>query len=89
MMRSTLLLALLLPVAAVAQSPSDVAYCRQLANLYDRYVGLGDYGTTRGANPGSTESQLASAQCRAGNIAGIPSLERILQRNGFTLPPRS
>jgi len=86
-MRSILLLALLLPTAALAQSPSDVTYCRQLADLYDRYVGLGDYGATRGANPGSTDSQIASAQCRAGNPAGIPALERVLQRNGVTLPP--
>jgi hypothetical protein len=83
-----LLLAALGPAAASAQSPSDVAYCHRLVELYDRYVGQPDYGSVRGTSPGGTDAQVASAQCRQGNPAGIPVLERALQRNGFSLPSR-
>jgi hypothetical protein len=83
-----LLLALLLPAAALAQSPSDVAYCRRLADLYYRYIGQPDYGSIRGIGPGSLDSEVAAAQCRQGNTEGIPVLERVLRNNGFTLPPR-
>jgi hypothetical protein len=83
-----LLLAALSPATAFAQSPSDVAYCQRLVELYDHYVGQPDYGTARGTNPGGTDSQVAVAQCRQGNPAGIPVLERALQRNGVTLPSR-
>ncbi len=91
-MRSAFLLlplTLLLPAAAFAQaSPADVAYCNRLADLYDRYLGQADYGSERGYYPGSLQSQVASSQCRTGNPAGIPVLERVLRNNGFTLPPR-
>ena len=83
-----LLLAALSPAAAFAQSPSDVAYCQRLVELYDRYIGQPDYGTVRGTNPGGTDSQVAATQCRQGNPAGIPVLERALQRNGTSLPAR-
>jgi hypothetical protein len=83
-----LLLAVLSPAVASAQSPSDVAYCHRLVELYDRYIGQPDYGSVRGTNPGGTDSQVAAAQCRQGNPAGIPVLERALQRGGFSLPPR-
>ena len=83
-----LLLSALSPAAASAQSSSDVAYCHRLVELYDRYVGQLDYGTVRGTNPGGTDSQVAAVQCRQGNPAGIPVLERAPQRNGVSLPPR-
>ena len=44
----SLLLAVLSPMTAVAQSSADVAYCNQLADLYDRYLGRADYGAERG-----------------------------------------
>ena len=87
-----LLLAALSPAAAFAQSPTqsptDAAYCQRLVELYDHYVGQPDYGTARGTNPGGTDAQVAAAQCRQGNPAGIPVLERALQRNGVSLPSR-
>ena len=83
-----LLLAALSPAAASAQSPSDAAYCQRLVELYDHYVGQPDYGTARGTSPGGTDSQVAVTQCPQGNPAGIPVLERALQRNGVTLPSR-
>ncbi|HLG49120.1 MAG TPA: hypothetical protein VKY24_22940 [Reyranella sp.] len=83
-----LLLAALSPATAFAQSAADLAYCNRLADLYDRYLGQADYGSERGYAPGSLDSQVASAQCRAGNPAGIPVLERLLRNNGFSLPPR-
>lgn len=82
-----LFLASLLPASAFAQSP-DAAYCGRLVAIYDRYIGQPEYGSVRGTNPGSTDSQVAAAQCREGNPAGIPALERALQKNGFSLPPR-
>ncbi len=83
-----ILLAGLVPAAALAQSPSDVAYCRRLADLYYRYIGQPEYGSIRGTSPGSLDSEVAAAQCRQGNTEGIPVLERVLRNNGFTLPPR-
>jgi hypothetical protein len=84
----SLLLAMLSPMATVAQSSADFAYCQRLADLYDRYLGRADYGAERGYYPGGLDTQVASSQCRQGNPAGIPVLERVLRNNGFTLPPR-
>jgi hypothetical protein len=83
-----LLAAALAPAAASAQAPSDVQYCHRLADLYDRYIGQPDYGSVRGTSTGSVDSQVAAAQCRQGNPAGIPVLEQVLKHSGFTLPPR-
>jgi hypothetical protein len=87
-MRLAFLPAILLPAAAFAQSP-DVAYCRRLADLYDRYLGESDNSPQRDNPSNSLEGQVASAHCREGRPAtAIPALERILRGNGFTLPPR-
>ncbi len=83
-----LLFAALSPAAASAQSSSDIAYCHRLAELYDRYIGQPYYSSIRGTSPGGVDNQVAAAQCRQGNPAGIPVLERALQRNGFSLPAR-
>ncbi len=82
--------AALLPAAAFAQaSPADIAYCNRLADLYERYLGRSPYGTERGMNSGSLDSEVATAQCRQGKPdRAIPVLERVLRNNGFTLPPR-
>ena len=84
-----MLLALLVPVAAFGQSPAaDVAYCNRLADLYERYIGRNEFSPSRSYGRSSLEGDVASNQCRQGNPAGIPVLERVLRGNGFTLPTR-
>ena len=85
--------AVLGPAAAFAQSssgasPADAAYCNRLADLYERYIGRNEFSTNREFGRGSLEGDVASNQCRQGNPAGIPVLERVIRNNGFTLPPR-
>lgn len=90
-MRTTLLLlALLLPTAALAEgSPNDVAYCNRLADLYVHYIGRSEAGPYDDIRRGSNDTQVAASQCRQGITAtAIPVLERVLRDNGFTLPPR-
>jgi len=79
------LFGLLLFAGAPAQA-DDVAYCKALAKTYERYVVKIDSGHT--VQRGSTDASVAFEQCRNGNIAGIPVLERELRNNHFTLPPR-
>lgn len=84
-----LFLAVLVPATALAQAPAaDVAYCNRLADTYERYIGRNEFSSNRSFGRGSLEGDVASAQCRQGNTAGIPVLERVLRNNGFTLPPR-
>ena len=84
-----LLLIALIPATALAQSSAaDVAYCNRLADLYERYIGRNEFSTNRQFGRGSLEGDVASIQCRQGNPAGIPVLERVLRNNGFTVPPR-
>ena len=91
-MRTTLffLLAVLLPATALAQSPAaDTAYCNQLADLYDRYLGRTQFSPGRSFGRSSLDGDVASAQCREGRPEpAIPVLERVLRNNGYTLPPR-
>jgi hypothetical protein len=91
-MRTTLLLlALLLPATALAQSSAaDVAYCNRLADLYERYIGRNEFSPSRSYGRGSLEGDVASTQCRQGKAVdqAIPVLERVIRGNGFTLPPR-
>jgi hypothetical protein len=83
------LMAGLSPAVAFAQSPAgDIAYCNRLANLYERYIGRSDNAPSRPNMGGSLSADVAAAQCRQGNVSGIPALERVIQNNGFTLPPR-
>jgi hypothetical protein len=84
-----LLLAVLLPAAASARSaPADVAYCQRLVAVYDRYIGRNEFSSNREFGRGSLDGDVASAQCRQGNPAGIPVLERVLRNNRFSLLPR-
>jgi primosomal replication protein N len=83
-----MLLAVLGPAAAFAQSPADVAYCNRLADVYERYIGRNEFSTGRSFGRSSLEGDVASNQCRQGNPEGIPTLERVLRNNGFSLPPR-
>ena len=88
-MRYAFLFAVLLPTTAFAQSPAaDVAYCNRLADTYERYIGRNEFSSNRSFGRGSLDGDVAAAQCRAGKTAGIPTLERVLRGNGFSLPSR-
>ena len=65
----------------------DVGYCRALAQSYERYVVKLDSGHT--VQSGSTAGSVALEQCRNGNPAGIPVLERELRNAKVDLPARS
>jgi hypothetical protein len=85
----TVLLAALLPAAALAQSAAaDLAYCNRLADTYERYIGRNEFSPSRSYGRSSLDGDVASTQCRQGNPAGIPALERVLRGNGYSLPPR-
>jgi len=75
------------PGAASAGPPSaaDVAYCDQLASLYERY------GSAQDQRGEDFDVGVAEAinQCHSGNPdAGIATLSRMLKDQDFTLPPR-
>ena len=83
-------IALLLGVAvsfSVTARADDVGYCKALAQAYERYVVKLDSGHT--VQRGSTAASLALEQCRNGNTAGIPVLERELRNARIELPARS
>ena len=70
--------ALVLPVAASAQSPADVAYCKKLATLWYTYFDT---------DP-PTNVATALNTCQSSSAAAIPVLEKALKDGGFTLPKR-
>ena|ERR1700722_12338325 len=70
--------ALVLPVAASAQSPADIAYCKKLAMLWYTYFEM---------DP-STSVATALNTCHSASAAGIPVLEKALKDGGFTLPKK-
>ena len=70
--------ALVLPIAASAQSPSDVAYCKKLAMMWYTYFDT---------DP-STNVATALNTCHSGSAAAIPVLQKALTDGGFTLPKR-
>ena len=80
-----LVLSLLLSLGGPAQA-DDVAYCRALADTYERYVIKVESGHT--VQRGSTSASVALEQCRNGNTAGIPVLERELRNARVDLPAR-
>jgi hypothetical protein len=66
-------------------SPADVAYCDQLASLYERYGSAQDQ---RGEDFTASVAEAIN-QCHSGNPdAGIATLSRLLKEQDFTLPPR-
>jgi hypothetical protein len=84
----------LLLVTACAQSPAptrsgDIGYCNRLADLYERFIGRSEHTSSRNNMGGNLAADVAAAQCRQGNASGIPTLERVLRSNGFTLPAPS
>lgn len=61
------------------------ARCAQLVELWDRYSG------SKGEGGGSMDMprKSAVADCAAGRAeAGVRTLEDLLRRNGYTVPPR-
>jgi hypothetical protein len=77
--------AISLPATAFAQS-SDAAYCKALANQYERYL---DSGLRLGEQPQSLQSKLSLAECKAGDTRGIPGLEQALRDAKVDLPART
>jgi hypothetical protein len=72
-------------VSTAPPSPADVAYCDQLASLYERY------GSAQDQRGEDFDVSVAEAinQCHSGNPdAGIATLSRMLKDQDFTLPPR-
>ena len=66
-------------------SAADVAYCDQLASLYERY------GSAQDQRGEDFDVSVAEAinQCHSGNPdAGIATLARLLKDQDVTLPPR-
>jgi hypothetical protein len=73
--------------AATATPPraADIAYCRQLASLYERY---GSPQDQRGEDFTVSVAEAIN-QCHSGNPdGGIATLSRLLKEQDFTLPPR-
>jgi hypothetical protein len=68
------------PVVAQTPVAADTAYCRELADLYRRFV-LPPAGW--GAD---LEATFALEACRKGNPDGIPILEKKLRDNRVSLP---
>lgn len=67
------------PGSTLAQS-DDKTYCRQLVELYRRYVQ---------SAPGrryDVEATLALEACRKGDPEGIPVLEKKLRENNIAVP---
>ena len=78
-----------LPATALAQAPAPSpdalqARCAQLVAYWDRYAG------SKGEGGGSMDMprKSAVADCASGRpAAGIRTLEDLLRRNGYTVPP--
>ena len=83
MKRVVIVLALVLsPLPALAD---DASYCADLSALAVKYLGKG----TQGRDTVDLDVAASIDQCARGNYAGgIPTLERKLRSNGFTLPKR-
>ncbi len=75
----------LAPITAMAQS-SDAAYCNALVTKYQQYL---DMNSRHGQQPVGAATRVSAEQCKAGNPAGIPDLEKALKAAGYDLPPRT
>ena len=78
---------ILLPIAALAQSPSDTTYCKALSAKYQRYVGDNDV-KHRGMMPDASVD-TAITQCQSDAANSIPVLEKALKDAKVDLPPRT
>jgi hypothetical protein len=71
--------------SAAPPSAADIAYCRQLASLYERY---GSPQDQRGEDFTASVAEAIN-QCHSGDPdGGIATLSRMLKDQDFTLPPR-
>ncbi|MBX9942702.1 MAG: hypothetical protein K2Y40_01355 [Reyranella sp.] len=87
------LVALAAPAAAVAlaagaaaqtAAPDPKARCAQLVELWERY----STGKSEGGGSMDMPRKSAVADCEAGRTeAGIRTLEDLLRRNGYKVPP--
>jgi hypothetical protein len=71
--------AMLIPLAASAQSAGDAAYCHSLADVWRAY--------NRGMDPAATVA-TAITQCNSKAAASIPILEKALTDDKIKLPTR-
>jgi hypothetical protein len=74
-----------LPTAAFAQS-SDAKYCAALVSKYTAFL---DQSQKRGEQPQSLEAKAAVEKCKAGDMSGIPAIEKALKDAKLDLPPRT
>jgi len=83
---ASLVLAASLGAAGTAQAQSDdLAYCERLYATWERYIAP----RSQGQITGGFDAVASVDQCRRGNPAGgIPTLEKKLRDNRFTLPAR-
>ncbi|WP_422009672.1 hypothetical protein [Reyranella sp.] len=84
LLKSAIVVATLMPVAAFAQSP-DAAYCSALAAKYDQYLDMPSKG---GRQPQSLDTRVAVEKCKAGDTSGIAGVEKALKDARIDLPPR-
>lgn len=73
----------LLPVAALAQS-ADATYCAALVQKYERYL---DTNAGRIQPPQSLDAKAGAEKCKAGDVSGIPAVEKALRNAKIDLPP--
>jgi len=71
--------ALVLPIAASAQSAADVAYCKKLASVWRAY--------NEGVDPAAGIA-TALTKCNGAAAASIPVIEKALTDEGFKLPKK-
>jgi len=75
----------LTPFLAAAQG-GDGAYCTALSQKYQQYL---DAETRGGRQPQSLDARAAIEKCKAGDLTGIPVIEKALKDAKIDLPPRS
>lgn len=80
-----LLAAAFMLAAGVPAQANDAAYCNALVQKYERHL----VGESKNRPPASVETHQAAEQCKAGDIKGIPALEKALSNAKIPLPPRS
>jgi hypothetical protein len=74
----------LLPVAVSAQSANST-YCAALAQKYEQYL---DMNTGHNQQPQSLDARAGVEKCKAGDVSGIPAIEKALRNAKIDLPPR-
>jgi hypothetical protein len=75
---------LAVPAVAFAQS-NDQTYCQKLVNEYQTYL---DQSQKRGEEPQGVDAKIGVERCKAGDVSGIPAIEKALQNAKIDLPAR-